>query len=53
MTHLNQSKLKQFAENIIKVAQMEKFVPDRVENSVGKGENAGYNSSFLECFPKA
>ena len=28
---------------------------DRVENTVGKGENAGYQHFmlFLQCFPKA
>ena len=31
------------------------FVFDRVENIVGKGENAGYQHFllFLQCFPKA
>ena len=34
---------------------MSEFVPDRVENNVGKGENAGYQHFLLfqHCFQKA
>ena len=34
---------------------MADFIPDRVENNVGKGENAGYqhfNFNFLPFFPQ-
>ena len=41
------SKLKVFADNIFKPAQMAKFVLDRVENNVGKGENPGYKHFLL------
>ena len=43
---LDWSKLKAFADNIIKILKMMIFVFDRVENLVGKGENAGN----LHCF---
>ena len=57
------SNLKAFAGNILKVVQVTICVPDRVENIVGKGENAGYqgkgenagNQHFLtfpQCFKK-
>ena len=36
------SKLKAFADNNVKVAQMDKFSFSRVENIVGKEENDGY-----------
>ena len=36
------SKLKAFADDKINVTKMAKFVFDRVENMVGKGENACY-----------
>ena len=36
------SKLKAFADDKTKVLKMMTFVFDRVENIVGKGENAGY-----------
>ena len=36
------SKLRAFADYKLKVAKMAEFVPDIVENNVGKGENAGY-----------
>ena len=51
MTHFWSSpKFKAFADDQSKVAQMLKFAPDRVENIVGKGENAG-NKHFL-LFPQ-
>ena len=39
---LHWSKFKTFADDKFKVAKMMIFVLDRVENIVGKGENAGY-----------
>ena len=36
------SKLKAFADDMFNVVQMMQFFLDRVENNVGKGENAGY-----------
>ena len=51
----NLSKLKAFADEKINVAQNLKFVYDRVENIVGKGENAGYQHFLLfpQCFQKS
>ena len=51
----DQSKLEAFADDTINVTQKLKFVLGRVENIVGKGENAG-NQHFLlspQCFSKA
>ena len=42
LQHLDSAKLKAFGENQMNVAQMITSVFDRVENNVGKGENAGY-----------
>ena len=39
---LNQSKFKAFADDNINVTQKLKFVLEKTENIVGKGENAGY-----------
>ena len=52
---LDRSKLKAFAEDKINVTEILKFVLERVENIVGKGENAGYQHFllFLQCFQKA
>ena len=38
-----------------KINATEKFILGKVENSVGKGENAGYQHFllFLQCFQKA
>ena len=36
------SKLKAFADDNVKVAEMVKFFSDRRENIVGKGENSGF-----------
>ena len=49
------SKLKAFASNNIIVGQMVQFLFDRIENIVGKGENAGYQHFLLfpQCFQKA
>ena len=43
------------ADNILHVVQMMICVPDRVENIVGKGENAGYQHFLLlpQYFQKA
>ena len=51
---LDWSKLKAFADDKITSAKMIIFVPDRVENIVAKGENAGYQHSLLfpQCFQK-
>ena len=52
---LNWSKLKAFADNTIKIHKIMTFVFDRVENIVGKRENAG-NQHFLlfpRCFHEA
>ena len=48
------SKLKAFADNKIKILKMIIFVFDRVENIVGKGENAGCQHFLLfpQCFQK-
>ena len=43
------SKLKAFADNKLTVIQMAKVVPETIENTVGKEENAG-NQHFL-LFP--
>ena len=51
---LDLTKLKAFADDKLKVAKMRISLFDRVENTVGKGENAG-NQHFLlfqHCFPK-
>ena len=40
---LNWSKFKAFADNKITGTQKWKFILERVENIVGKGENAGYH----------
>ena len=52
---LDRSKLKAFADNKINVTETQKFVLGRVENSMGKGENAGYQHFliFPLCFQKA
>ena len=54
-TSLDLSKLKAFADDNFKVVQMVHFYFDRVENMVGKGENAGYQHFLLFplCFQKA
>ena len=47
-------KLTAFEDNTFKVAQMIKFLSEKVENNVGKGENAGYQHFLLfpQCFKK-
>ena len=51
---LDQSKLKALADDKINVTEKLKFVSGRVENSMGKGENAGYQHFLLfpQCFQK-
>ena len=53
--NLDLSKLKAFAEDILHLTEMMKYVFERVENIVGKGENAGYQHflHFPLCFQKA
>ena len=52
---LDWSKLKAFADTNLSFAEKLKFVLERVENIVGKGENAGYQHFLLfpQCFQKA
>ena len=52
---LDRSKLKAFADDKLIVAEKLKFVLGRVENIVGKGENAGLQpfSPFPTVFSKA
>ena len=51
---LDVTKSKAFADDILNVAKMTIFLFDREENTVGKGENAGYQHflHFPHCFPK-
>ena len=51
---LGQSKFKGFADDKINVTQKLKFVLERVENIVGKGENAVYEHFLLypQCFQR-
>ena len=51
---LNVTKLKAFAEDKLNIAKMTIFFCDRVENTVGKEENAGYQHflMFPQCFSK-
>ena len=48
------SKLKAFADDKIDVVKMMIYLFDRVDNTVGKGENTGYQYFllFLQCFRK-
>ena len=52
---LDWSKLRAFANNKMNVNKNLKFVLERVENIVEKGENAGYQHFLLfpQCFQKA
>ena len=51
---LDMSKFKAFADDTLNVYQILKFSLGRVENIVGKGENAGYQHFLLfPCFQKA
>ena len=51
---LDWSKLKAFADEKINATRKLNFVLGRVENIVGKGENAGYQHFLLfpQCFQK-
>ena len=51
---LDWSKLKAFSDNKINVIVKLKFVLQRIENLVGKRENAGYQHFllFTQCFQK-
>ena len=51
---LDQPKLKAFADGNRDVVEIMISLLDRVENTVGKGENAGYQHCLLfpQCFPK-
>ena len=46
--------MKAFVDKKLNVAKMAISLFDRVENSVGKGENAGLSAFlvFPKCFPK-
>ena len=52
---LDWSKFKAFADINLSVTQKSKFLLERMENIVGKGENAGYQHFLLfpQCFHKA
>ena len=52
---LDWSKFKAFADYLFRVARMMISVVERVENIVGKRENAGYQHFLLfqQCFQKA
>ena len=51
---LGMTKFKAFADDKLNIAKMTVFLIDRAENTVGKGENAGYQHFLLfpQCFPK-
>ena len=51
---LDSSNLKAFEDDKINITNKLKFISRRVENIVGKGENAGYQHFFLfpPCFQK-
>ena len=51
---LVESKLKAFEDNKFNMARVMRFIVDRVENIVGKEENAGYQHFLLfpQCFQK-
>ena len=53
-TILGMSKFKASADDEFGVAEIIEFVFERVENIVGKGENAGYQHFllFLPCFQR-
>ena len=51
---LDMTKFKAFADDKIILTQKSKFMLERVENIVGKRENASYQQFLLypQCFPK-
>ena len=52
---LDVTKLKAFADDKLNIASMMISLLDRIENAVGKGENAGYQHFLLfpQCFPQS
>ena len=52
---LEVTKLRAFADVKLNIARVMISLLDRVENTVGKGENAGYQHFLLfpQCFPKS
>ena len=52
---IDQFKLKAFADGKINVVEMMISLSDRVDNIMGKGENAGHQHFLLfsQCFQKA
>ena len=50
---LDMAKLKAYADDKLNVAKMTTFLCGRLENTVGKEENAGYQHFLLfsQCFP--
>ena len=52
--YFDATKLKAFADDKLNVAKMMIFLFDRAENTLAKGQNAGYQHFFLfpQCFPK-
>ena len=54
MTFLDWTKMKAFADDNINVIKNLKLLRGRVENILGKGENAGYQHFLLfpKCFQK-
>ena len=53
-TILDTTRLKAFANDKLNVAEMKISLYERVENTMGKGENASYQHFLLfpQCFPK-
>ena len=51
---LDMTKLKEFADDRFDVAKIKISLCDRVENTLGEEENAGYRHLLLfpQCFPK-
>ena len=51
---LDSSKLKEFADDNFRLDENGREFPERVENTVGKGENARYEQCLLfpQCFLK-
>ena len=54
MTKFGGDKMKAFADDKLNVTKVIISLFGRVENTVGKGENAGYQHFLLfpQCFPK-
>ena len=47
-------RLKEFAEDKLKMVEIAEFALEKVENIVGRGENAGYQHFLLfpQCFQR-